>query len=168
MRGRLINPFDIEICRLDTVAIAAAPGFDPIWREPTLVSTADGKGASGRKEMTSILVPGQFTTDSDFLALQMAANGNLGRIDFKIIFHFSDLEDLGLIEASTGLALIRAGDRMSAVYADDGLTLVQAIPNPPGVFVKQADPRFGLGKSRNLLIVSFASRDQGQAASAGG
>lgn len=168
MRGRLINPFGIEICRLDVAATTTSPGFDSVWREPVLISTADGKGTSGRKEMTAIQVPGQFAIGSDFLALQMAANGNLAKTDFKVIFHFADLEDLGLVESATGLALIRVGDRMSAVYSDDGLTLVQAIPNPPGVFVTEAEPRFGLGKSRNLLVVTFASRDQGQAASAGG
>jgi len=53
---------------------------------------------------------------------------------------------------------------MEAVYDVQGVTLVQAIPNPPGLFVTEAEPSFGLGGSRNLLIVSFKGRDQGQMA----
>jgi hypothetical protein len=41
--------------------------------------------------------------------------------------------------------------------------LVQQIPTPPGMYVVQAFPIFGLGGTRNLLEVSFESRDTGQA-----
>jgi hypothetical protein len=168
VRGRLINPFGIELRRLDVTATASSPGYDPIFREPSLISSSDGLGSIGRREMSPIIVPGQFTTDNDFMLLQMLANGNAAKIDFRIVFHFADLEYAGLIEASTGLATIRVRDRLSAIYDVRTLELVQAIPNPPGVFVTEANPRFGLGASRNLLVVSFSSRDQGQTASAAG
>jgi hypothetical protein len=168
MRGRLINPFGVEIRRLDTVATSISPGYDPVFREPALVSTECGVGVVGRKEMDPIVVPGQFAIGSNFLLLQMLANGNAAKIDFKLVFHFADLEAYGLIEDGTGLAQIKVRDRLSAIYDVRTLELIQAIPNPPGVFVTEAEPHFGLGQSRNLLVVTFASRDQGQTASAAG
>ncbi len=162
MRGRLIFPFEVELCRFNVQETAAAPGFDSTWREPKLVSTSDGLGSSGRKEYDPIRVPGQFAQGSDFMLLQMAANGNLAKTRFQILFHFRDLEDLELIDQSTGTALIRVGDRLSAVYNIDDYSLIQSFPNPPGVFITEARPQFGMGGTRNLLVCSFQSRDQGQ------
>ena len=171
MRGRLIFPFGIEIRRLDTAAITDSPGYDPTFREPKLESTRDGLGRVGRKEMDPIILPGQFTSKSEFMQLQMTNNGDLGESKYTVLFHFRDIENAGLIEADTGLALIRVGDRMSAIYAwdVDGTpgALVQKIPNPPGLFVTGTDPRYGLGRSRTLLPVTFVSRDQGMPLSAG-
>lgn len=171
MIGRLIFPFGIELCRLDTAAIADSPGYDQTFREPKLESTSDGVGKVGRKEMDPIIIPGQFSTKSEFMKLQMTNNGNLAESMYTVLFHFRDLENAGLIEEATGLALIRVGDRMSAVYAwdNDGTAgvLIQKIPNPPGLFVTGTDPRYGLGRSRNLLPVTFVSRDQGMPLSAG-
>jgi hypothetical protein len=165
MRGRLIYPFGIEICRLDGIETSAAPGYDPILREPRLVSSSDGLGTSGRKEMDPIILPGQFTFRDEFMRLLMTSNGNLAESSCQVLFMLSDLEDLGLVEPDTGLPLIRVGDRMSAVYELEYGTvgrLLQKIRNPPGLFVIEADAlRMGMGGTRNLLPVKFASRDQG-------
>lgn len=162
MRGRLIFPFGIQLYLLDPVAIAAGPGYDPVFQEPALVPTSDGVGAIGRVESDPIIVPGQFYTQEDFMYLQMVANGNLAQSDVRIVFHFKDLERLGLIEAVTGTAQIKVGDRLGAVYDKKGVTMIQEIPNPPGLFVIQANPLFGLDSGRNLLAVHFKSRDQGK------
>jgi hypothetical protein len=158
MRGRLIFPFGIEIRRLD----GKSTQTDSLWREPKLVGTTNKIGKLGRKELDPVVIPGQFAVGSDFMALQMLANGNASKTDFKLIFHFADLEERGLVEEATGTSLIRVGDRLSAVYNIDDETLIQAVPDPPGAFIKEAEPRFGLGRQRNLLICTFVSRDQGQ------
>lgn len=163
MRGRLIFPFGIQLYLLDPVAIAVGPGYDPVFQEPTLVATDDGVGTIGRIESAPIMVPGQFYTQEDFMYLQMVANGNLAQADVRVVFHFKDLENLGLIEPATGTAQIKVGDRLGAVYDKKGVTMIQEIPNPPGLFVIQANPLFGLGSNRNLLAVHFKSRDQGKA-----
>ena len=163
MRGRLIFPFGIQLYLLDTSETAANPGYNSTFQEPELVATADGVGTIGRKEMDPIIVQGQFYTQDDFMLLQMAANGNLAQSDVRVVFHFKELEQEGLIEESTGLAKIKVGDRLGAVYDKRGTTLIQEVPNPPGLFVTQANPLFGLGSSRNLLAVYFKSRDQGKA-----
>jgi hypothetical protein len=165
VRGRLIDAFGIELCRLDGTATTEAPGYDATFREPKLVSTVDGVGEPGRKEMDPIILPGQFTFRDEFLRLLMTSNGNLAESSCQVLFFMADLEEAGLIEEATGLPLIRVGDRMSAVYElEFGAPgrLLQKIPNPPGLFVQQADGlRMGMGGTRNLLPIMFASRDQG-------
>lgn len=161
MRGRLIFPFSIELAILDLEATDdGGDGFDPILKEPVLASTDDGLGESSRAE-TLIKVPGQFADQNQFLGLQEASTGNLAQASFVILFHFADLERLGLVEAATGNATIKNGDRVNAIYDIRTDELVQAVRNPPGAFVVKATPRFGLGSRRNLLEVTFRSRDPG-------
>jgi hypothetical protein len=47
---------------------------------------------------------------------------------------------------------------MGASYEMDG-TLVQTFPDPPGMYVTEATPQFGLGGKRNLLLVRMQSRN---------
>lgn len=162
MRGRLIFPFGLQIYRLDTAGTALSPGYDSVFQEPALVSTADRVGTIGRQELDPIFIQGQFYTQDDFMLLQMVANGNLASNEVRVMLHFRDLEDAGLVEEATGLAQIKVGDRLGAVYDKDFETLVQAIPTPPGLYVTHANPLFGLDSTRNLLAVHFKSRDQGK------
>ena len=73
----------------------------------------------------------------------------------------ADLERLGLVDSTTGDALVRPNDRLAGLYDLGGL-LVQAVRTPPGLYVVQAQPRgFGLGRGRprrNLLLVTFEAR----------
>jgi hypothetical protein len=162
-RGRLIFPFLIEIAPLDLAATEAV-GYDPEFREPVIVPTLDRIGASARQEATMIRVQGSFHTPQTSFALQQSATGNLNRVDLIVLFHFAELESAGLVEASTGTAKIKVGDRLNAIYNVRDGSLVQKFPNPPGAFVKRAGPLFGLGSTRNLLEVNFQSNDQGMTA----
>jgi hypothetical protein len=162
MRGRLINPFGVQIYRLSPAEIAESPGYDSTFREPKLEVTADGLGRVGRKELDPVIVPGQFSVNTDFMKLLMSNAGNLAESMVRILFHFRDLENMGLVEASTGLAQIKPRDRLGGIYTlGDDPSLIQAIKNPPGLYVTEAAPHFGLGRSRNLLVVTFMSRDPG-------
>ena len=147
-RGRLIHPFDVEMYRLDLAAMAAAGKLDEDYREV--------KGA--RIEMLPVLIPAQIEPD----AFQRQMRKELGDVKagvFGLTFHFADLEDLGLVDAATGIALIRPNDRMGAIYESGGGPLVQQFPDPPGMYVEEATPSgFGLGGKRNLLIVRLMSR----------
>ncbi len=170
-RGRLIFPFLIELAQLDIPGTLADPdgagartsGYDPIFREPVVLPSSDKIGTSARAEKTLIKVPGQFGSTDAFADLQEAATGNLSTIEFTILFHFRDLESLGLVETTTGNAKIKIGDRLNAVYDYKAGTLIQTVPNPPGAFVVKARPLFGLHMRRNLLEVHFRSRDPGSA-----
>lgn len=170
MRGRLIFPFLAELRRLDTAAMAAGDpdgpgplvsGFDLDFKEPALVDR-DGDGVAERErvELPPIRVPCQ-VEPKVFEDLRLLASGDSPRSDLSLVFHFRDLERLGLVDAASGDALIRPNDRLAGLYDLGGL-LVQAIRTPPGLFVTQAQPRgFGLGRGRphrNLLLVTFEAR----------
>lgn len=165
-RGRLIHPLLIDLYRLDLAATNAitnpadlvTAGMDPDYREPILIPTMDRKGESARQEMAVISIPGQIEPES-FNRQQMVASGDQKGGFFGVTFHFAHLENLGLVDPSTGIALIAAGDRLGAIRKMDG-TLIQEFPNPPGLFVLEATPiGFGIGGDRNLLLVKFQSRN---------
>ena len=172
MRGRLIFPFLAELHRLDTQATAiedpdgAGPlegGYDPDFKESVLVDPdSDGIGEPIRKEHPFVRVPCQ-VEPKVFDELRMFASGNAPRSHIDLVFHFKDLERMGLVDKATGDALIRPGDRLSAIYDKTG-ELVQQIRTPPGLYVTEARPiGFGLCRTRprrNLLLVSFSDRQQ--------
>jgi hypothetical protein len=75
------------------------------------------------------------------------------------VFHFRDLERTGLVDAATGEARLRINDRLVAIHTLHG-ELVQAIRTPPGLYATEVQPQsFGLGLSRNLLLVTFDERE---------
>ena len=170
MRGRLIFPFLAELFRLDTHAMATADpdgpgplasGYDPDFKEPVLVDADDdGIGERVRAEHPPVRVPCQVDTKV-FEELRMFASGNAPRSRIDLVFHFKDLERLGLVHADTGEALIRPGDRLGAIYDRAG-ALVQSVRTPPGLYVTEARPiGFGLHMARprrNLLLVAFEDR----------
>ena len=96
-----------------------------------------------------------------FEELRMLASGNAPRSRIDLVLHFKDLERLGLVDAGTGDALVRPGDRLGALYDKAG-ALVQAVRTPPGLYVTEARPiGFGLDMARprrNLLMVAFEDR----------
>lgn len=166
MRGSLIFPFIAEIHRLDHAAMAqggagAPPGYDGDFREPALFDLDDdGVAEPLRRECPPVRVPCQVEPEA-FEVLRMTMSGNTPRSSFDLVFHFRDLERLGLVEDASGDALIRVSDRLGALYGRDG-RLVQVVRTPPGLYVTEARPiGFGLTRrrpSRNLLLVSFQDR----------
>lgn len=167
MRGRLIHPFLAEIARLDTAATAAEPdgagplasGYDLDFKE-TRVFEASGARRDARKEMPPIRVPCQVEVGA-FEALRQLASGNSPDSRVTLVFHFRDLERMGLVDAATGAALVRVNDRLVAIHDLDG-RLVQAVRTPPGLYAVEVQPQsFGLGRRRNLLLVTFEERELG-------
>jgi hypothetical protein len=174
MRGRLIFPFLAELYRLDSQAMAmtdpdgAGPltgGYDLDFKEPVLLDADDdGVAEPIRREYPPVRVPCQVEPEA-LEALRMLPSGNTPRSNIDLVFHFKDLERLGLVDAATGDALIRPSDRLGALYDVMG-DLVQAVRTPPGLYVTQARPSgFGLHRQRprrNLLIVTFQDRPAGR------
>jgi hypothetical protein len=97
----------------------------------------------------------------------MTPSGNTPRSSVDLVFHFRDLERMGLVDAATGEALIRTSDRLGALYDAAG-QLVWAVRTPPGLYVTEArHAGFGLSRRRprrNLLVVSFSDRPAGRSA----
>ena len=172
MRGRLIFPFLAELHRLDTRGTAEADpdgagplvaGYDPDFKESVLVDgDDDGVGERVRAEHPAVRLPCQVELEA-FDALRMFAAGNSPKSRFELVFHFADLEREGLVDAATGDALVRPGDRLGGLYDRAG-ELVQAIRTPPGLYATEARPiGFGLNMARprrNLLLVAFEDRQQ--------
>ncbi len=159
-RGRLIFPMLAELSRLDTRATAegnpdGTGGYDPDFKEPVLIDNDDdGIGERVRREHSPVRIPCQVEPEV-FEALQMLASGNAPRTRMELVFHFTDLERLGLV------GQIHPGDRLGAIY-DFGGELVQAIRTSPGLFATEVRPGgFGLGRKRNLLFVCFEDRSTG-------
>jgi hypothetical protein len=165
MRGRLINPFLAEIAQLDTVATAADPdgtgplasGYDPDFKETVVLAPA-GARLDARREKPSLRVRCQVEVGA-FEALQQLAAGNSPNSRVVLVFHFQDLERMGLVDAASGEGRLRVNDRLVAIHSVRG-QLVQAVRTPPGLFATEVQPQsFGLGLSRNLLLVTFEERE---------
>jgi hypothetical protein len=147
---------DLEGMGEGTTVDGSDAALDPDYKEPVLVATDDGRGLPKREELPSIMIPAQIEPDS-FNRQTMKELGDQKAGVFAVTFHFVDLEQMGLVDMATGVALIRPADRMGAIYQMDG-TLVQQFPDPPGMYVNEATPQFGLGGRRNLLLVRMQSR----------
>ena len=170
-RGRLIFPFLAKLHRLDTAAMGATDvdgagpltsGYDPDFKEPVGVDiTGDGIGERVRLELPALRVPCQVEPKA-FEEVRMFAAGNSPRSRIELVFHFSDLERLGLV-AEDGEALIRPSDRLSGLYDRTG-ALIQEIHTPPGLYVTETRPLgFGLNRrraARNLLLIVLGDRQR--------
>lgn len=153
---------------MDTEQTAADPdgpgpltsGYDDDFKEPVSVPVdpESQTGESARVEKPLILVPCQ-VEDAVWEALQSFPTGISPDFRILLVFHFKDLERLGLVDIASGDALIRVNDRLVSIK-DKNENLVQAVPDPPGLFVTEAQPRaYGLGKKRNLFLATFRDRD---------
>lgn len=162
-RGRLIYPFVCELHRVDPRALARETGLDTDFKEPALVDRDDdGVPERARAEHAPARIPCQVEPRSGE-TLRMFGAGSAPRMHLELVFHFSDLERLALIDAE-GEPLIRVGDRLGALYTMDG-ALVWRVPTPPGLYAFELAPLgFGLphrAPRRNLLLVRFEDRAAG-------
>jgi hypothetical protein len=166
MRGRLINPFLAELYRLDTAATAADPdgagaltsGYDPEFRETRRVADGSWAGASARKEGTAIRVRCQ--VEVPIWGEMKALLSGIERSDrVLLVFHYRDLERASLVASATGEANIRVNARLGGIYRLDG-TLEQAMPGGGLYAIAAQTTSYGLGRRRNLLVVTFEGRDQ--------
>lgn len=167
-RGRLIWPFVARIARFDPEATDAAvptdAGFDDVFREPRQIATPGvQQGVDARAELAPLDLACQ-VEDQAWEQLRMVRTGNNAQIEVVLVFHFENLELLGLVDGATGTALApRVGDRLVSIHRSVDLALVQAVPTPPGLYCVEAQPRsHGLsGLQRNLLVCTFRERATG-------
>lgn len=168
MRGTLINALAAELAQVGFVATAADPdgpgpltsGYDADFQETVLLPTSSGRGLDARREKPLIRIPCQVEVQA-FGELQEMLTGNSPRAQVVLVFHFQDLERMGLVDPSTGEALLRIGDRLVAIRDHRTGELVQAVRTPPGLYLTEAQPQFGLGRRRNLLLATFNERAVG-------
>jgi hypothetical protein len=158
VRGRLILPFSASIARLDGAGTLTDPGYDSDFKETVLLPAGAGGIADGRRELPPVRLPCQVEVGA-FEAMQQTAGGDSPASRIILVFHFRDLEARGLVNPTTGAALLKVNDRLVAVHDRKG-RLVQSIRTPPGLYATQVQPdSFGLGSARNLLLVTFEDRE---------
>jgi hypothetical protein len=166
MRGRLINPFLAELAQLDTVATAADPdgagpltsGYDSDFKETVLVPDGGWRGHDARREKPLVRIPCQVEVQS-FGELQEMLTGMSPRSHLVLVFHFEDLEQMSLVDSSSGDAFLRVDDRLVAIRDYHTGEIVQAVRTPPGLYITEVQPQsFGLGLKRNLLFAVFNER----------
>jgi len=167
-RGRLIFPFLAVIGRLDVNASSQDPdgsgelteGYDSVFREPHTYTDSAEQRQDTRKERC-VIVPCQ-VEDQVWEAQRQIQAGNNPDSRMVLVFHFSDLERLGLVNRTTGVAELHPNDRLDRLLNCRTKKLVQSFRNPPGLFAISCTPAgFGLGGSRNLLVCVFEEREQG-------
>lgn len=165
MRGRLINPFLAEIAQLDTVATDADPdgqgpltsGYDDDFKETVAYSAGAQPRVDARQEKPLLRIPCQVEV-STLETLEQLGSGASPHSRLTLVFHFEHLEQAGLVDPVTGTARLRVNDRLVAIYSCDS-ELVHSVRTPPGLYAIEVQPQsFGLGLSRNLLVVTFQER----------
>jgi len=164
MRGRLIQRFKAEFARLDTTTTEANGAYDHDFREIIAddSTTGDGIGIVQRAEHDVVMVPCQIGSRV-FEALRAFDQGNVPRSDVTMYLHSRDLENLILVDATTGESLLHVGDRLVSIRSFQDESLVQSIRTPPGLYVREATPSgWGIhmaSPTRNLLRVVLEPRD---------
>jgi len=167
-RGRLIFPFLAVIARLDVSESSKDPdgsgehteGYNHVFREPNTYTDSSEQRQDTRQERC-ILVPCQIE-DQLLEGQRQIQAGNSPDSRMVLVFHFKDLERLGLVNRTSGVAEIHPNDRLDRVLNCKSRRLVQSFRNPPGLFAISCTPAgFGIGGSRNLLVCVFEEREQG-------
>ena len=169
MKVNLVRPLIAEIAQLDTVATAsldppgpAVSGYDPDFKEPVLSGPAvHGMGVDQRQEKAPIQVPAQVEF-GPFEKLRQAYSGNLPDSRVVLVLDFDDLSRLNLIDPGTNETLLRANDRVVSISNGNG-QVIESFPNPPGLFVTELRPGYGLDADRNILLAFCNEREQGLA-----
>lgn len=169
-RGRLIFPFIAVIHRLDTTATEATPGggYDPDFRTTKKTYPGNiGVSASTRKESAPVQLRCQVEIGRWELQKQMAS-GNAVDTTLTTVIHFKELEAKGLVDLASGDPLLRVGDRLESILRLRDGVLVQAVRKPQSLFATEVQPTaYGLGRERNLVIITWDERPQGLVAAPG-
>jgi hypothetical protein len=155
-RGRLLNPFLVELEQLDTATTEDDAGYDPVWRT-VKVSYPEGVRTKGAAYQPPIRVRAQVEVQTH-RSQQQSASGNVPNTGYLFVLHFRELEARGLLDPK-GEPTLRVNDRVVGVYTLAG-DLVQ-LYDPPLYLTEVQTTGFGIGRRRNLCILSAKERAQG-------
>lgn len=150
---------------LDAVATRAqnpaAPmlsaGFDDDFKEIVVVDQGSAR-VSERQEQDPIFLPCQIHT-TDFDKLQQLSDGNSPKTRVDVLVARKDLVAAGKVDVATGEPLIRSSDRLVSIR-DSLLNVVHAIRTPPGLYVVEVKPQFGIARGGDFFVFTFADREQ--------
>lgn len=141
-RGRLIMKFVAVLRRLDPAATAAVVdgGFDDDFDEIVPVRDGTSLGSDSRRELPAERIRCQLARPGmkGFNLTELTRGGKQKKTDIHVTLFMKDLEDAGLI--TNGVLAVRKGDRIEQVEDLNG-NVQWVWPNPPGLFVRHAEPR---------------------------
>ncbi len=169
-RGALIFPMAVKLSLIDTVQTRDDGGYDLEFQEPRITPPAQmtpgipdkgsPRGSTATQYADPIILEAQIEIGS-INALRMALTGQDNDFKLGLVFHYSELEERGLVDAN-GNPRIRVGDRLDEILDNDTHELIMRVPDPPGlVAIRSEDRSFGLTSGmRNLLLAKFARRDR--------
>lgn len=165
MTPRILFPFWVEVAQLDAVATQNVQGYDTTFEEVRVLSTP--ARTSQRQEKPSVFIPSQIMAPS-WEALQQMNAGNIPLSVITLVWSERTLRRLGFIvpdwveaPAVAGECLIRVNDRVVSIR-DKCKKVVQAIRTPPGLYITEMRPIFGVAQQRDFFYVSLGDRQQGQ------
>lgn len=167
-RGRLIFPLVARIARLDPVATVADPdgagplesGLDDEFRETVAEVSASAGSEPGSSSRQEVLVDVLAQVEpADVERLQAGLTGAAPSSTLELVLHYSELETKGLVQAD-GTPALKIGDRLAELRDLRSGALVETFRDPPGMYATSVRPAWGwLDRRRNLLLMTFASRD---------
>jgi len=170
-RGRLINKFVAVIMRLDTEAtsLVAGGGYDPEFDATIPVSDGTQLGSTSRREMAALRLNVQLDRKS-WGEQNMTRGGRQIVADIVLVFHWPDLENMGLINAD-GECTLKKGDRIDRIETRKG-AIEATFDNPPGMFIDGFE-RAGhglapFGTPRTNLLYTYCAYDRVAGVAAGG
>lgn len=156
-RGRLIEPFLVELAQIDTAQTSAAGGYDDVWKAPRVEYSDEGRRQLSVRYKPPIRLRAQVEQSSHKTQSQTAA-GNAPLSRYTLVLHFADLERNGLVDSGTGEPTLRVNDTLRGIYTTSG-KLVQTF-DPPLFVVEVQTAGFGIGGRRNLCLLMLADRAQ--------
>jgi hypothetical protein len=163
IRIPLIFPVKAVVYRLDiqsTWAVdppgaTASEGYNYITGEPNIYRNASGARVVPRVEMAPIDIPCQIE-DARFEEIQMVFGGNSPITNLVFVFHRRDLENLGLLDASTRDCLLKTGDRIGSVKNTLGST-VKTFQKPLYIYEFRFPGSQGFGPDGYDLEIAYTS-----------
>jgi hypothetical protein len=151
MRVPLLYPVVAVLHPLDPVATRAvdppgAPtqGYDDILGEPIPYDAASGAATDTRQESAELRIPCQVEVMTHE-ELQQMDTGDAPLSRYVLVFHRSDLDNLGLLDATTRKVSIKKNDRVSRIEKK-GFPGTVTHPLDHDLFVYKIEPgSWGMG-----------------------
>lgn len=159
-RGRLVRPMVVELQVVDKAASAANRDDDfRTFDQSRPFGERGGVVSTGITYQAPVKVKAQVEV-TNLNARTGSRAGNVPDYRTAFVAHFKQLEELSLVDATTGKPLLE-GARVNAIYRPDGATLVRTFTDPPVHVVELRELGIALGGHRNLLMMVTDDRPQG-------
>ncbi len=150
-----IAQIDAQLSQLST------PGMDPIFREPRVgVDPNTNERVLGRKEST-VRLPCQIQPQT-YQQLAQTATGITPKTALKLLFHYEDFEERGMVDLKRRNTPIRPTDRLVEISSYETGERLLYFAYPPGVFATECLVTGFQDGYANLLTVTFGDRAQGK------